>query len=300
MKPLVRLSIVLAVTILVTACSQPEYEKQARVAPDPGETLPEWAFDAPHYFQPPGEAMPKPASPANPDYPTHFYVKRQIWPIDRPENEVHFDRAPRIAVWWTNTDGAAWARAGWFGLGQTHFQFVAGDDGDYGIRFIGPGIRESLTQETVPHRIYHLDTVPPSITVRVAPDQPVYYADDVLVISWTAEDPNLDPESVRLNVCWSWENPDMVELRRPDDGVEPPRDVPPPPATRLWRPYKLDCAPQDLTTFTIPPAAQGEAFQLQVRAKDHAGNYGVGYSCPILVSGTTSWPIPQAAARANP
>jgi hypothetical protein len=285
-----------AVALLAAACNQPEYAKQAEMAPDPGETLPEWAFDAPYYFQPTTEAMPRPVTEANSDYPTHYYVNRPIFPIDRPDNEVRLDRAPRVAVWWTNTDGGAWARAGCFGLGQTHFHFVAGDDGVYGVRFVGPGIRESLTQETVPHRIYHVDTVAPCVTVRVAPDQPVYYPEDELAITWTVEDPNLDVDSVRLNVCWSWENPDMLELRRPDNEGEPPRDNPPPPATRLWRPYKPDCRPSDMATFTIPPRAQGEALQLQVRAKDRAGNYAAGYSCPIFVSGVTSWATPQAAA----
>ncbi len=282
----------LVVALLAAACNQPEYAKQAAMPPDPGETLPEWAFDAPFYFQPTTEAMPRPVTEANPDYPTHYYVNRRVFPIDRPDNEVHLDRAPRIAVWWTNTNGGAWARSGFLGLGQTHFHFVAGDDGDYGIRFVGPGIRESLTQETVPHRIYHVDTVAPCITVRVAPEQPVYYPEDELVITWTVEDPNLDADSIRLNVCWSWENPDMLELRRPDNEGEPPRDNPPPPATRLWWPYKADCSPNDMATFTIPARAQGEALQFQVRAKDRAGNYGAGYSCPIFVSGITSWAAP--------
>lgn len=301
MKTCIQPMCVAALALLGIACSQAEYRKQAQMPPDPGETLPEWAFDAPHYFQPTSEAMPRPVSPADPDYPTHYYVNHRVFPIDRPENEVRLDRAPRIAVWWTNTDGGAWARAGWFGLGQTHFHFVGGDDGVYGIRFVGPGIRESLTQETVPHRIYHLDTVAPCVTVRVSPEQPVYYPEDVLAISWTVEDPNLDAQSIRLNVCWSWENPDMVELRRPDHEGVPPRDTPAPPATRLWRPCKQDCAPVDMATFTIPASAAGEAFQLQIRAKDRAGNYGVAYSCPILVSGVTSWttPLPSQASAAR-
>lgn len=291
MKAWIASVMIVAGALLGTACSQAPYEKQAKMPPDLGETLPDWAFDAPQYFQPTSESLPQPASPPNADYPTHYYVNRRVFPIDRPENEVRLDSAPRIAVWWTNTDGGAWARAGCFGLGQTHFQFVGGDDGDYGLRFVGPGIRESLTEDTIPHRIYHLDTAGPRVTVRLAPDQPVYSVDDELVIQWTVKDPNLDPDSIRLNVCWSWENPDMVELRRPDTGSEPPQDSPPPPATRLWRPYKSDCAPDDAATFTIPATAAGEAFQLQVRAKDRAGNYTVAYSCPILVAGVTSWPV---------
>jgi hypothetical protein len=300
LKPIIATSSILAVALLGAACNQPKYEKQAQMPPDPGETLPDWAFDAPAYFQPPSESLPRPASPPNDDYPTHYYVNKRVFPIDRPENEVRLDRAPRIAVWWTNTNGCAWARSGCFGLGQTHSYFVGGDDGDYGIRFVGPGIRESLTEDTVPHRIYHLDTAGPCIKVRVAPDQPAYYPDDQLVVSWKADDRNLDAESIRLNVCWSWENPDMVELRRPDNGSEPPQDVPDPPATRLWRPYKAECGPDDMTTFTIPANAQGEALQFQVRAKDRAGNYTAAYSCPIFVTGKTSWSNAQAAAAPGP
>lgn len=290
---------ILTIAAAGLACNQPKHEKQAHMAPDPAETLPDWAFDAPYYFQPTSDALPKPASPANDDFPTHYYVNKRVFPIDRPENDVRLDSAPRLAVWWTNTNGCAWARAGCFGLGQTHFHFVGGDDGAYGIRFVGPGIRESLTQDTLPNRIYHLDTVGPCVKVRVAPDQPVYFADDELVVSWQVQDPNLDTDSIRLNVCWSWENPDMVELRRPDNESTPPRDLPEPPATRLWRPLKPDCGTDDMTTFKIPAAAEGESFQFQIRAKDRAGNYTAGYSCPILVSGTTSWPTLHASATAQ-
>jgi len=259
------------VILFGAACSQSRYEKQSEMPPDPGETLPEWAFDAPYYFHPPSDAVPKPAGPVVADYPTHYFVNCRVFPIDRPENEVLLDRAPRIAVWWTNTAGCLWNRAGCFGLGQSHFQFFAGDDGAYGIRFVGPGIRESLTEQTVPHRIYHVDTAPPYVMVRVGPEQPVYHPGEPVVVHWDVNDPNLDPESVRLNICWSWENPDMFELRRPDSGVEP-QDVPPPPATRLWRPYQDDCAPSDAISYPIPSGIEGESFQFQIRAKDRAGN----------------------------
>jgi hypothetical protein len=279
----------------IAACA-PRYEKQAQLPPDPAETLPEWAFDAPYYYRASSDALPRPASPPAADYPTHYYVNSRVFPIERPDNEVAIDRAPRIAVWWTSTDGCLWSRAGYFGLGQSQFQFVGGDDAVYGIRFVGPGIRESLTECTVPHRVYHLDTAAPKICIRLEPRRPIYNPDESLTVSWDVTDRNLDPQSVRLSICWSWENPDMVELRRPADGNLPPRDTPAPPATRLWRPLKADCAGSDATTFTIPAQAAGETFQFQVRAKDRAGNYGAGYSCPILVNGITSWPTQHAAS----
>ena len=42
--------------------------------------------------------------------------------------------------------------------------------------------------------------------------------------------------------------------------------------------------------------AAGEGLQLQVRAKDKAGNYGAGYSKVLFVSGYTEEPTPQQAA----
>ncbi|NLX13914.1 MAG: hypothetical protein GXY44_09725 [Phycisphaerales bacterium] len=41
-----------------------------------------------------------------------------------------------------------------------------------------------------------------------------------------------------------------------------------------------------MNCLTIPKYVAGEAFHFQVRAKDRAGNYRVGYSKVIIFSGT--------------
>lgn len=271
---------------LVVGCSQWPHRRQGEMASDPGEVLPEWAFDAPYYFRPPPDAVPKAASEPNADYPTHYFVSDKVFLLDRPANEVPIDRAPRIAVWWTDTDGCIWNRAGFFGLAQTHFSFVAGEDADYGIRFVGPGIRESLTEETIPHRIYHLDRMPPSVSVWVTPDLPVFDPGQTVNISWVVDDRFLDARSARLNICWSWENPDMPEWR-PAEPLPIEAGDPDSLATRLWHPYKKDLDAEGVLFYEIPKHLTGESFQLQVRAQDRAGNYGEGYSRPIFVGGYT-------------
>ncbi len=277
---------------LGTGCARMLHRRQAQVPPEPGETLPEWAFDAPFYFRPPPDAAPQLANQPDADHPARYFVRDRVILLDRPANEVPLDRAPRIAVWWTNTDGCEWTRAGYFGLGQTHFPFVAGDDGDYGIRFVGPGIRASLSGETPPHRIYHLDTCPPCVTVSVEPDKPIYDPSETITIGWLAVDLNIDKKPAELAVCWSWENPGMLAAQQAAI-AESKAAQPDKWATRLWQPISDMVKPEGSLTYTIPPYAAGEGFQIQVRAKDRAGNYGAGYSELILVNGFQSWPTTQ-------
>jgi hypothetical protein len=279
------LLIIMVLWLIGAGCQQPLHKRQAEMPPDPGETLPAWAFDAPYYFRPPPDAVPAKASKPDRDLPDHYFVRKPVFLVERPDNQVALDRVPRIAVWWTNTNGCEWTRAGYFGLGQTHFPFVAGDDGDYGVRFVGPGIKESLTEETIPHRIYHFDSQAPRIKVTVEPQHPIYEPNEVIWIHWCAEDQHLDPKCVRLAVCWSWENPDLLEYREseiyPMDSPEEQAKG----ASRFWKPFKPEFNNQGVLAYTIPEYAAGEAFQIQVRAKDKAGNYGAGYSKVIFVEG---------------
>jgi hypothetical protein len=287
-------------TVLVLAvlagCQQPLHQEQASMPPELAETLPEWAYDAPHYFRPPPEASPLAVNAADPDYPLHYYVRKPVILVTRPANNVPLDRAPRICVWWTNTNGCLWSRAGFFGLGQSHFAFLAGDDGDYGIRFVGSGITESLTQETIPHRIYHYDAVPPVVSITVEPDCTIYDPEEVLWVHWSVCDPNLDEMPVQLALCWSWENPDILKLREGE--LERPDAVDLEPSeSRIWRPFQPIMEGEGMLAYAIPSFAAGEGFQFQVRAKDKAGNYGVGYSKVIMVSGHQELPESEQAEQ---
>ena len=51
-----------------------------------------------------------------------------------------------------------------------------------------------------------------------------------------------------------------------------------------------------MLAYAVPSFAAGEGFQFQVRAKDKAGNYGMGYSKVILVSGYQE-PRPEQSAE---
>lgn len=274
--------------VMLSSCG-PLHEQQASMPPDPGETLPEWAFDAPFYFRPPPDVAPKPASELTADYSAHYYVSKRVILLDRPTNQVPVDRVPRIGVWWTNTDGGVWTRAGFFGLGQTHFSLVAGDDGDYGVRFAGPGIRESLTGKTLPHRVYHLDTQAPLVTVCVEPDKPIYEPNESILIHWWAVDPHLYGKPVRVAVCWSWENPGIFGNRGAEfensQSAEQEEYT-----NRIWQPFENALDSSGILAYTIPDYAAGEGMQFQVRAKDRCGNYGVGYSKLVWVSGYTELP----------
>ena len=54
-----------------------------------------------------------------------------------------------------------------------------------------------------------------------------------------------------------------------------------------------------MLAYTIPDFAAGEGFQFQIRAKDKAGNYGVGYSKVIMVNGYQGPGPEQPAGQAE-
>ena len=286
-----------ALALALVGCQQNRCDRQANLPPDPGETLPEWAFDAPHYFRPPPDLVPQPVGDSRTDLPGHYYVNRRVFMVDRPTLEVPSNREPRVAVWWTSTNGKLWAKAGHFGLGQTHFAFVGGDDGDYGLRFLGPGIEESLQEQTVPHRVYHLDTAIPRVQVSVAGGGRVVDPGAAIEVAWEVADQNLDPASVRLAVCFVPENPDEPQIPSPTQGTGPgPAMVPAAGAVgdepRLWQP--IPGAKDAVGSVEhVVPATPGRSIQFQVRTRDKAGNVGVGYSPVLHISG-------QSAANASP
>jgi hypothetical protein len=239
----------------------------------------------------PHEALPQPVNAPDPDYPLHYYVRDAVIPIERPENDVPSDRVPRIGVYATNNGGNQWIRAGYYGLGQRQFLLASARDGEYGIRFVGPGIRESLTERVLPHRIYHVDRTAPRVNVIVSPLLSDYSPGTTVTVTWAVEDRNPDPMPARMAVCWGWENPDLLEYHpASSEGEGGPSEIERS-HSRLWRPFEQVLPKAGSIEFAIPEPARGEGFQFQVRAKDRAGNYGVGYSHVLYVPETD--PIPE-------
>jgi len=292
-------SVCLVVTAAVTVsllggceCCEKSKKKQQQ-AFDPTEQYPEWAYDAPFYYRPASERgeIGDTDPPRWPGGPTHYYVRSRTVFLPRPSRtpttspatptiglrttEAGF--APRTGVYWTETGGLEWHKAGYFGVDQTHFAYPAENDGVYGFRFIGPQMPPAKCSPPRPQVVYHVDTVPPEVVVYVEPNQPVYGVNEQVTVYWMASDINLVESSVSVSACW-------------DDGEsgKPP-----------WLPIVSDQPVEGSMTFVIPPHAVGMSLKLRGDARDRAGNVGVGVSIPLPVveEAATTQPTPTATSQ---
>lgn len=224
---------------------------------DPPNTYPEWAYDAPQYVRPPHELKPEPK--VNSSDPLHYFTNQKVVMVRRPEGFQPED-IPRVAVWWTDNNGFHWNKAGYFGRQQTFFAFEVEEDGDYGIRFVGPGQDPALHSLPYPERVYHVDTVLPDVDVHVEPEKTWYHVGETVTISWRAADYHLVEFPVRIGLLYDFtaQNDPSVEIQRdlPDEGV---------------------------ISFTLPPEALDHEVRFRVDAIDRAGNLGIAISFALQV-----------------
>lgn len=224
---------------------------------DPPNTYPEWAYDATNYVQTPQELTPEPK--VNPNDPLHYFTRDKVVMIRKPEGYTPED-IPRVGIWYTDNNGFHWNKAGYFGRGQTFFPFEAPEDGDYGIRFVGPGQDPALHSLPYPERVYHVDTVLPEVQVTVEPEKTWYNVGETVTISWKAEDSHLIEYPVRIGRL----------LDFTADGVN---------ALELQR----DLADEGQITYTIPEDALDHEMRFRIDTLDRAGNLGVGISFALQV-----------------
>jgi len=262
-----------------------------RVAFDPAEQLPEWAYDAPFYYRPSsdkgdvGDVLP----PAGPGCPVHCYTRDHVIHLprppvpapttgptrsgDRPLSPADF--APRIAVYVTQTGGQIWRRAGYFGLGQTYFAFPAEDEGVYGFRFSGPGLPEPNCMPPIPAVVWHVDSTPPEVNVYVEPAQDRYVVNDQVTVRWSACDVNLADRPVRITCSWKSTEQDAEH----------------------WSILHKDLPPEGTTTLTIPPGTVGGlGIKIRAEARDRAGNIGWSFPAVLYVVDRPAEPPPAATS----
>lgn len=255
----------IGLSLLSAACAQPapfkpEAQKMSddKQAPfNPPETYPEWAYDQPEYNKPVNELEPEPR--ALPNDPLHYFTKDRLVMVRQPAG-YDPEEVPRIALWWTDDNGYHWHKGGFFGRSQTFFPFETKTDGDYGVRFVGPGQPPAEHTVAYPERVYHVDTVLPEVEVWVSPEQTWYNAGDMVTISWRATDPHLVEFPVRIGMLMDFTADDhkMVELQR-------------------------DLADEGSLTYTLPPDVVDHEIWFRVEALDRADNLGLAYSFALQV-----------------
>lgn len=247
---------------------------------DPPNTYPEWAYDAPSYVRPAEELIPEPKVNAND--PLHYFTKDRVILIRKPEGYTP-EETPRVAIWWTDNNGFHWNKAGYFGRTQSYFAFEVEEDGDYGIRFVGPGQDAAIHSLPYPERVYHADSTLPEVEVTIMPEQTWYHVGDEITINWKASDYHLIEKPVRIGML----------LDFTADGVN---------ATELER----DLPDEGSMTFKLPAEALDHEVRIRADALDRAGNLGIAISFALQVVPVESEepllegePMPEDGMTAN-
>ncbi len=224
---------------------------------DPQETYPAWAYDQPEYAKPIDDLQPAPR--AMPNDPLHYFTNNRMVMVRQPGG-YNAEEIPRVAIWWTDDNGYHWHKAGFFGRSQTHFPLITKEDGDFGVRFVGPGQPPAEHTVAYPERMYHVDTALPEVEVWVSPEQTWYNAGDLVTISWRATDSHLVEFPVRIGMLMDFTADDhrMIELQR-------------------------DLADEGSFTYKIPADAVDHEIWFRVEATDRAENVGLAYSFALQI-----------------
>jgi len=229
-----------------------------RPAPfNPAKTYPEWAYDAPSYTKPVEE--PQSESRRRAKDPAHFFTSKPVIMVHQPEGYVP-EEIPRVAIWYTRDNGHHWERAGYFGRGETYYKLQVKKEGDYGIRFVGPGQEAAMEALPYPVCVHHVDMTPPKVTLSVDPEQAWYQLGQRVTLNWKAVDPHLEAMPTRVSVITDW-------------------------ASDTVRPIEVAREQADTGSieYTIPGNLLGDGFRFRVDAIDRAGNIGLAYSHTLQI-----------------
>jgi len=256
---------------------------------DPQADLPAWAYDAPFYYSPADELEMRETVA---DEIGVYYTRKQYFFIRHPSG-YQLNGVPRMAVWFSPDEGQTWDRAGYFGVEQSHFLFRADHDGQYWIRFVGPGQGATEVPPGQPHRIYFVDTSPPAIELGVQPPPweyvegecgkkekvpHIYEVGDTITLSWGVGDRNLDDETIQLGVAHA----------------KFPQNV-------VWSRWPEKLPESGSIEVQIPEEARADAgLRFRVEAKDKAGNVGFAMTDVLQVAGQEG-PMPaEQMFQSNP
>ena len=229
-----------------------------RPAPyNPAKNYPEWAYDKPSYMKPEGEPKAEPRSREKD--PPHYFSNKSVVMVQQPEG-YDPEEIARVGIWVTHDNGFHWKRVGYFGRSESFYPLQVKGDGDYGVRFVGPGQEAAMESLAYPNRVYHVDSKKPQVTISVDPEQAWYNIGQTVRVAWTAADPHLTAQPVRLFAITDWES----------DRVKPIE-------------IAQNLADTGSMNFTIPNNLLGDGFRFRADAIDRAGNLGIAYSHTLQI-----------------
>lgn len=224
---------------------------------DPEKNYPDWAYDSPSYMKPVAEPVAE--AGAREGDPPHYFTNQKLVEIRQPSS-YNNEEIPQVAIWWTNDNGFHWQKAGYFGRGQSFFPFEMEEDGDYGIRFVGPNQEPAVNTPAYPERVYHLDTTLPDVEINIEPEQAQYEIGQKVTISWKARDYHLPENNVAIQMILDYgaKEPRVLELQR-------------------------GLANDGSITYEIAADAANHYLRFRAGACDRANNLGLAYSAAMQV-----------------
>ena len=244
---------------------------------NPGQN-PSCFADAPFYYEPSSDIAPKEiikpnvlglekkGIPVRYISDSAFFIKHPL--ASKTENEL-----PRMKYYVSTNSGRHWAKGGAFGKGAEYSQYGVEHDAAYWVRFVGIGIKPTKNIPTSPHRIYVIDTKAPKIKVKVLPGPwldkkktipRIYRVGDVVRVSWSVQDVNIDPKSVKLSACFG-RFPNNIE----------------------WERIGKNTATVGSAEVRLSPEAVKGGVVFRVDAIDKAGNIGYALSRTVRVQPRT-------------
>ncbi len=256
------LSGLIATAVLVTGCPG------ERVEQFEDHASPAWTYDQPFYYQP----LDGPAALADFGGPApELFTAKRLLAIPRPRvNDPR--KIPRTAIWLSRDAGRTWDKIGYFGLQQEVFNWPVDADGDYGVRFAGPGIPPADCKPPKPHMVMHVDTTPPEVLVYVFPNKEIYEPGDELTVEWMVRDANLKPDTTHFGVCFDIERAELA-----------------------WSALGEVHPSAGSVRLMVPDEAIGKILMVRVTAQDLAGNVGQGFSCSVPVVFNPMPAVPAAS-----
>jgi hypothetical protein len=254
---------IIAVLVLLAGCTQVDENPKF----NPSAELPAWAYDAPFYYQPPQDL---PALETVGEGIGVYYTRDSSFFIRHPGG-CQINGVPRVGLYYSLDMGQTWNKAGYFGVEQTHFNFLAKQEGRYWVRFVGPGQGVTECPPGTPHRIYVVDRSAPAIVLSVTPSPwedehrgvpRIFEVGQTVRLSWGVSDANLDPNSIRMGICFA----------------EFPHNV-------VWSALPEALATSDTLGVELPPeAAQHGGIRFRLEARDKCGNIGLAVTEVLRVA----------------
>jgi hypothetical protein len=270
---------IIAVLLLLAGCTQVDENPKF----NPSAELPSWVYDAPFYYQPPEDL---PAAETIGDGIGVYYTGEKAFFIRHPGG-CQIDGVPRVGVYYSTDQGRTWLKAGYFGVEQTHFNFLAKEEGSYWVRFVGPGQGIAECPPGVPHQIYVVDRTGPIAVLSITPSPwedekktipHVYQVGQNIRLDWVVSDRNLDPNSLKLGICFAEFPYNVVWSTLPDSMKESGNVI-----------------------VELPPeAAQYGGIRFRLEARDKASNIGVTLTEPLRVRSGVVAPPPPAPPATQP